>query len=72
VGEVAVTDIPEGLVHRDTIVAGPGQTFTYQLPAWAKAARVIAKGGDAGHPDGRDGEGGYAIVELYGKPEERQ
>jgi len=66
-----MTDIPEGLVHRDTIVAGPGQKIDYQIPEWAKAARVILKGGDAARPDGTPGEGGYAIVELYGEPEEQ-
>jgi hypothetical protein len=64
-----MTDIPEGWVHRDTIIAGPGEKSTLKLPQWAKGARVILRGGDAGNPDGTPGEGGYAIVELYGEPE---
>ncbi len=65
-----MSEIPEGLVHRGTIIAGPGERYQAAMPQWAKAARVILKGGDAAKPDGSAGEGGYAIVELYGEAEE--
>jgi len=65
-----MSEIPEGLVHRDTIIAGPGQTHRILMPPWVEFARAIVKGADAAKPDGSPGDSGYAIVELYGKPED--
>jgi hypothetical protein len=70
-----MSEIPEGLALRDVNVidpgaADPGGSYEIARPEWAKAARIIAKGGDAAKPDGSPGDDGYVIVEWYGKTEE--
>jgi len=69
-----MSNIPEGLALRDVSVIDPGtagQHGSYEIarPKWAKAAHIIAKGGDAAKPDGKPGDDGYVIIEWYGKPE---
>lgn len=60
-------DPQDRVMPREILTFPPGEAVTFRRAdfPWLVGARVHLKGGDAAHADGRPGDDGYAIVELY-------